>query len=919
MPDENYTPSWGGLSFFNAKDNGEAIKAFYNSIQKQSKNQIPPKLKITPQHTERNDNTTVKLVYAPTTRKGVLVNTGGETKQQVENGRDEAHKININKVRKDAELKSSKQSGSKVVGKWAREEAENNYRQKNHVSPFLQSDRAVDFDPNDPFLKDADTGEYLKDSNGNFIYNSQWDAPLGYKALKTVHDINTGTSMMLSMLPSATARSIGNAMFVGQSLADIHHDIKNGDYTSAGLNTAFTFAPYGINKIYKSWKPANRLSGIISDRQAYDIIGNRLWTYINYIKQLQKDRKAIEDSHLEDWSKYINLTLHRKENPRIDWKATAEKGKQWHANYAENLKQKKDPNVVINLNGQEITIRPKIDYITGKTNPNVPELNTYMNDLEHILDGNALVGGSTRLYGSGILNGVPHDLELLTTKSRLEAVRKSIGAKNAQYGDSNGFRQQLQGNDKVFNSDGQHLIDVQTIGEDAKGYATGQLAHNYYSRLYPQQYKQLQKKWELLGNQAIQEGKVFSTTEQSLPITADKLYTELQKHPRVYDLMVAMDNYNGYKSKQIGRQAQMFSTPWVTNRIQKMNMSATTDEWKRLKLTPQEIQEARTTWNIPSVYSDDAVESIVNQQLIADNMGVRTVFKRTPTWNTKIENDALSSVVAPFNGQNSGIGGNQLLHSSKGGLGGDVTAILNNRKNINSFRDYINSIKGRLKSSDPNYKLFDDINKKVASGELSIEEGTKQTNELAKKLNINGFYGGMYNEANYFGALQTPTIGLKNYSSGAQSGAANILEVGANPTFKLDYQSMGFPEIKNINPYTAPMRWMRFKSPFSKPFPIEDNYVYHVKSLQDDTRALYKYPEYRKLIHKLETLPYTRTKFSEIPAGKIDLIQNYWDKFKYPVGITSGLVGGLGAAYNNFKAKDNNPYKKRQRLQKRGQ
>lgn len=70
--------------------------------------------------------------------------------------------------------------------------------------------------------------------------------------------------MVLSMLPSATARGIGNAMFIGQSLADIHHDIKDKNYTSAGLNTAFTFAPYGINRIYKSWKPAKRLSDIIN-------------------------------------------------------------------------------------------------------------------------------------------------------------------------------------------------------------------------------------------------------------------------------------------------------------------------------------------------------------------------------------------------------------------------------------------------------------------------------------------------------------------------------------------------------------------------------------------------------------------------------------------------------------------------------
>lgn len=44
-----------------------------------------------------------------------------------------------------------------------------------------------------------------------------------------------------------------------------------------------------------------------------------------------------------------------------------------------------------------------------------------------------------------------------------------------------------------------------------------------------------------------------------------------------------MDNYNGFKPKQVDRQAQMFSSPWLTNRIQKMNTNAATNGWTRLK------------------------------------------------------------------------------------------------------------------------------------------------------------------------------------------------------------------------------------------------------------------------------------------------------------------------------------------------
>lgn len=502
VKDNNYKQSWGGINLFNSKDNGASVKSLYQGLQKSAQKLQRPQIEVVPQHIEQNNSTRIKTFYAPTYRKNRLINTGGTNKQEVNQGFSNAHKININKARTDAEEKSSNISGSKVLAKYARDNAEAKYRSTYKVSPNIQSDRSLDYNPEDPFLKDSETGQYLKDDNGNLVNNSQWDAPLGYRLLKSIHDINAGTSMVLSMLPSTTARGIGNAIFIGQNLADIHHDIKDKNYASAGLNTAFTFAPYGINRIYKSWKPAKRLSDIINKKYTYSSINNaRSASKEAYNQQLQNKMSNLEETYPNALSEYRNVTYTRTHNPRIDWEATAKSGKQWHADYAANLKQSKDPSITINLNGQEVTIRPKVNYKTGKVTSSIPELGQYLKDLETTLNGSALVGGSTRLYGSGIINGVPHDLELLTTKSRLGAVQKSIGKEGAQYGSSNGFKQSLEGNNKVFNSDGNHVIDVQTIGEDAKGYATGQLAHNYYSRLYPEKYKQLQKQWESLGMQ----------------------------------------------------------------------------------------------------------------------------------------------------------------------------------------------------------------------------------------------------------------------------------------------------------------------------------------------------------------------------------------------------------------------------------
>lgn len=162
-----------------------------------------------------------------------------------------------------------------------------------------------------------------------------------------------------------------------------------------------------------------------------------------------------------------------------------------------------------------------------------------------------------------------------------------------------------------------------------------------------------------------------------------------------------------------------------------------------------------------------------------------------------------------------------------------------------------------------------------------------------------------YGDGNYFGALQQPTIGLKNYSVGSQSGAANILEVGSNPIFPFrEYSSIGFPRIKTINPYSAPMRWGKYVR-YNKPgaltkqtveyVPQHSNYVYHATPNYDYKKAFYKYPQYRKWDSKLqESLTHhSQTDFSIIPQKKVGNIQYQWDKYVVPIGVTTGGIGSF--------------------------
>lgn len=769
--------------------------------------------------TERNDATAVRPVYFPEYRSTLvlkdnklqgngntrLTNTGGTTKSEVNEGAKNAHKANINKVRSSAERASAWNTSSKVLGQTAADEAEKAYREETGTD--VEADRPIEIS-DEANLKYKD-GSYVYDDNGNLVENPNWDKPWQLKLARTGQNILNNVGLTLSLIPHPVTRAAGNAIFYGQTAADTEYDLRHGNYGAAAVDAGSVLVPWGINKLYQKvgyLKGASKMA----ENPNYDseIWNARRNSSTNYYKDL--DAKIQDDlkNYSEEINKAQDIHVSRTYNRPIDQEALAEETKKVHQQYNENLVQQKDPKTTITINGKEVTVRPRLNVKTGATNEASPELAEYLQNIENTLGDAGMVTGSTRLYGSGIMNGVPHDLEVLTTKSRLDEVKKALGEEGAEYYGNNGYKQSLKGKDFVFNSEGAHTtsdshdIDVQIIGEDAKGFATGDLAHNYYSRLYPEEYKKLQATWEKLGEKAIQNGDIFNTTEQPLPITAEELYNTLHNNPKLMDKLVALDNYNTYKIGRGQRQAQILANPELSSELQRMNMNAVTNDWEFIKLSPEEIQQARVQFKIPDSYPDSAVESIVNQNLISDSFGVRSVFNRhrnTP-WSTELENDALKSVVAPYNGQASGIGGNQLLHSSKGGVGGDVTAILNNRHDIHSFQDYIKSIQHRVNPGSELYAKFDKINKAVGDGSMSIAEGTKQTEDLAKMFNIPGFYGEpYYNNAVYFGALQRPTIGLKNYTSKITSEKSNMLEVGRTPEFNTDYSALGLPAVKSLS------------------------------------------------------------------------------------------------------------------------
>lgn len=889
--------------------------------------------------TTPNDNTRVNVVYRPIYRNHRLINVGGTSKKEVKEGFNKAHSINIGQARRKAIKQVIKNTRTvtkngrqfdRFAAKQAADEAEAQYRKKYNVSTEeVPTESERDYNPDNYYVKDAWTGDYVKNQDGSLVVNPYYRKSVGEALTKTGQDALTGTSMVLSLLPNPVLRAAGNAMMYGQSAADVHHDVKEGNYVGAGINAAMNVLPYGINKLYRTWKPAKNLQAIATGDKKFhvnDILDKRYKSSQDYVNQQDQKLKGII-------SEILDKQKRRDDNPPFDmnnlFKTRMNEFKEQQreaANYAKK----------VNLNGTIIRLKPRINLSTGQVNPPSKELSEYLKNIEKQLQGEALVGGSTRLYGSGVLTGIPHDLELLTTEPRLEKVKQLIGDVGAEYTGNNGFKKTLQGNSSVFNSDGNHLIDVQILHQDPNGYATGQIAHNYYSRIWPQKYKELQKQWEQAGNAAIDNADKFATMDQPLPIKADDLFQILQKHPRVYDTLVAMDNYNGGTPKAMGRQIQMlYANPRLAQRIQNANTRAVTDSWKPLSLSPQEIQQARETFNLPRWVSDETVSAMINQKLIADSFGVRSVFNRQllNKWDLAQENQALASNVAPYNGQGSGIGGNQLLGSSAGGLGGDVTAILNNRHNINSYQDFLHQFQNRLTREDPNYQKFDSINKSVAAGQTSIDEGMKQTEELAKKLNVSGFYGDPYmGKFQYFGALQHPKIGLKNYTSWVHSGRSNILEVGKDPTgFQPGEQiptwsgnsierwegtrygigqSVGFDGMPisdaktfetNRGNFFKGRRGQDLKDRYNTPeYVVNDINIDYTSDLDETPRKsieqiINSNPKYKALQDNSMSKP-TVTDFSKIPVGKVQKAINNYNNFInssrpiFPIAVGSDYI-----------------------------
>lgn len=774
----------------------------------------------------KKNNNRIKGFY----NAGGTINTGNlQASQQII--KDETDRQNIKQERKKAALNLAKNNvKDPVLIKQAKNEAEQQYREKHNAN--VDTNR-FDYDTYDPFMKKD--GEYVRDQYGRLKENPNFQESFGASMLHKTHDLLQDADIVTSFIPHPLAQSISKAIMYGQGAAAIENDLRNRQYGQAGLDAALTSMSLLGNKVSKTITNAFENTPIGKRiKRAYDFQHVDLRNMYTQRKEAaEKVQSKIRYDMNEAMSKASD-TVHNK-TVQLVLRHHADQDKDYFINQAlrkssrnaimpfvseyaklsANARPLENITKTININGKPTTITfPFQINNSGKVLINVPKksgLEEYRKMIEDSIGDDAVVAGSTRLFTSGYTSGVPHDLELLTTKSRMDALKKKIGADGADYTADNGFKQSLNGKDFVFNSDGGHMIDVQYIGRGPNGGATGNVAHNYYSHMYPKEYRELLSKWDK------QYGpKGYDTINMELPITDEQLFQALQKHPNLMDAATAMDTLNGSSDKAAARAMTMMGQP-IVRRVMDRN---------QMLHFGQHFSPSGYKFNMPKLEyknnADRAAEDIADRFGSYFQNGTRTVYNvgRQPhnyAPNIEKENSALSTVVSK-NGNASGIGGNQVHGDSAGGVGGDVTAVLQNP--VYTLRDAINLIK--LSAAQPigkpiwmrqlgvrsGYKIrsingesipADTLYKKLLLASESsqgrettsdqFQRALNYTKSIANKYNVPGIMSNGYTD-NYYGALQQPKVGIKVISTDPllQTGKYNILESGARPV-NLDFTS----------------------------------------------------------------------------------------------------------------------------------
>lgn len=181
-------------------------------------------------------------------------------------------------------------------------------------------------------------------------------------------------------------------------------------------------------------------------------------------------------------------------------------------------------------------------YLLRAGNPSTDEIQAfdeYRKAISETIGSDGAITGSTRLYGK-YLSGEPNDLEILTTRSKLNNLQHKLNFSKKQE-----LPLAIEGRSIIDNS--QIKTDIQII-DDSNGFATGDIANSIYTVLHPEKLAEIHKAKAGFD-------KIFYPKADGSYYTADEMLNEVMSKD-LLDKVILVDalkvskNYNINPVKQ---------------------------------------------------------------------------------------------------------------------------------------------------------------------------------------------------------------------------------------------------------------------------------------------------------------------------------------------------------------------------------
>lgn len=316
-----------------------------------------------------------------------------------------------------------------------------------------------------------------------------------------------------------------------------------------------------------------------------------------------------------------------------------------------------------------------------------PALHEHVVKVEKVLEGDGLVGGSS-IYGQ-LTNKAPHDLEIVTTQSRLQnVIEKLEGAEVGRTDLVTKVRSPKYGI-------GQDPIDVQVIQQAPNGNAQGTLAIEYFRLLHPDDYHKWLEGLSKTAAKDIAKGNNYWNTQwiesnAELPIKAEDLFNEIISSPKgelgtsiVNEQKVISDLLSSENDKHVKASLNLILNPKASDKVAKTLEDIAYREAKGstassmypnldyndIEANKQLLRELKISPEYAS--NPEIMKNIIDRFHNVLSLSTRGVFpsKKLKPGETTPYMDALQYTSSFNNGNASGGGGNRLLFRSTPGVG----------------------------------------------------------------------------------------------------------------------------------------------------------------------------------------------------------------------------------------------------------